>query len=161
MVLFPDIWTVIRLYFRIESWKKLPWNIFFFEFSSFIHICFYINICDNAFFVFLGDAYMVASGLPSPNGKMHASEIARMSLDLREALVHFKMQSINQRMQIRIGINSGKFWNIFICLMWTTSFKCNQIQWLKRRTSITNEITLKFIFFFPSNTHIPASRHLQ
>ena len=30
----------------------------------------------------MGDAYLVASGVPTPNGDHHAAEIAKLSLDI-------------------------------------------------------------------------------
>lgn len=57
----------------------------------------------------IGDAYMVVSGLPVNNGIMHASEIARMALDLLSSMTTF---SIRHRpgiqLKLRIGIHSGK-----------------------------------------------------
>lgn len=56
----------------------------------------------------IGDAYMVASGLPSRNGMDHAREIARMSLDLRDAMLTFKIRHKPERkLRVRIGVHSG------------------------------------------------------
>ncbi|XP_043935904.1 atrial natriuretic peptide receptor 1 [Protopterus annectens] len=56
----------------------------------------------------IGDAYMVVSGLPVRNGKMHAREIARMSLALLEAVKSFKIRHRqDQQLKLRIGIHSG------------------------------------------------------
>ncbi|XP_027004959.1 atrial natriuretic peptide receptor 1 isoform X1 [Tachysurus fulvidraco] len=56
----------------------------------------------------IGDAYMVVSGLPVRNGKMHACEIARMSLALLEAVKTFKIHHRpDQQLKLRIGIHSG------------------------------------------------------
>nr|XP_014351513.1 PREDICTED: atrial natriuretic peptide receptor 1 isoform X4 [Latimeria chalumnae] len=56
----------------------------------------------------IGDAYMVVSGLPVRNGKMHAREIARMSLALLEAVKTFKIRHRpDQQLKLRIGIHSG------------------------------------------------------
>uniref|UniRef100_A0AAR2K879 Guanylate cyclase n=1 Tax=Pygocentrus nattereri TaxID=42514 RepID=A0AAR2K879_PYGNA len=56
----------------------------------------------------IGDAYMVVSGLPVRNGKLHAREIARMSLALLEAVKTFKIRHRpNQQLKLRIGIHSG------------------------------------------------------
>lgn len=56
----------------------------------------------------IGDAYMCASGLPERNGINHVREVARMSLDLREAICNFKIRhKPDQKLRIRIGINSG------------------------------------------------------
>lgn len=41
----------------------------------------------------IGDAYMVASGLPIRNGQEHAREISRMALSLREAMSTYKVRS--------------------------------------------------------------------
>lgn len=56
----------------------------------------------------IGDAYMVVSGLPNRNGQKHASEIASMSLDIRNAVKGFRVRHRpDHQLQIRIGINSG------------------------------------------------------
>ncbi|KAI5618230.1 atrial natriuretic peptide receptor 1, partial [Silurus asotus] len=56
----------------------------------------------------IGDAYMVVSGLPVRNGKMHACEIARMSLALLEGVKTFKISyRPDQQLKLRIGIHSG------------------------------------------------------
>ncbi|CAG2175798.1 unnamed protein product, partial [Oppiella nova] len=56
----------------------------------------------------IGDSYMVASGLPMRNGDLHAREIARMSLSLREAVTSFTIRhKPDQQLKVRIGIHSG------------------------------------------------------
>ncbi|KAA0710604.1 Atrial natriuretic peptide receptor 1 [Triplophysa tibetana] len=56
----------------------------------------------------IGDAYMVVSGLPVRNGKLHAREIARMSLALLEAVRSFQIgHRQSQQLRLRIGIHSG------------------------------------------------------
>ena len=42
----------------------------------------------------IGDAYMVASGVPVPNGKQHAMEVAMMSLDLLAKILTFEIQVV-------------------------------------------------------------------
>ncbi|ETE63174.1 Retinal guanylyl cyclase 1, partial [Ophiophagus hannah] len=56
----------------------------------------------------IGDAYMVASGLPKRNGKRHAGEIANMSLDILSAVGTFKMRHMpDVPVRIRIGLHSA------------------------------------------------------
>ncbi|KAJ8394689.1 hypothetical protein AAFF_G00042890 [Aldrovandia affinis] len=56
----------------------------------------------------IGDAYMVASGLPKRNGNKHASEIASMSLNLLSSVGSFQMRHMpDVPVGIRIGIHSG------------------------------------------------------
>ncbi|XP_072283698.1 atrial natriuretic peptide receptor 1 [Pyxicephalus adspersus] len=56
----------------------------------------------------IGDAYMVVSGLPVRNGKLHAREIARMSLALLDAVKTFKIRHRpTQQLRLRIGIHTG------------------------------------------------------
>ncbi|XP_072361836.1 retinal guanylyl cyclase 2-like [Scyliorhinus torazame] len=56
----------------------------------------------------IGDAYMVASGLPTKNGNRHAAEIANMSLDILSAVGTFKMRHMpDVPVRIRIGLHSG------------------------------------------------------
>ncbi|KAM9385908.1 atrial natriuretic peptide receptor 1 [Pholidichthys leucotaenia] len=56
----------------------------------------------------IGDAYMVVSGLPVRNGKLHAREIARMSLVLLDAVKNFRIRhQPDQLLRLRIGIHSG------------------------------------------------------
>ena len=42
----------------------------------------------------IGDAYMVASGVPVPNGNLHAMEVSMMSLDLLAKILTFEIQVI-------------------------------------------------------------------
>ncbi|KAK3710027.1 hypothetical protein QZH41_012417, partial [Actinostola sp. cb2023] len=56
----------------------------------------------------IGDAYMVVSGLPVPNGNKHAEEIATMSLKLLKSTMDFKIRHFESRkLEIRIGIHTG------------------------------------------------------
>ncbi|XP_053117185.1 retinal guanylyl cyclase 1 isoform X2 [Hemicordylus capensis] len=56
----------------------------------------------------IGDAYMVASGLPKRNGNRHAGEIANMSLDILSAVGTFRMRHMPEvPVRIRIGLHSG------------------------------------------------------
>lgn len=56
----------------------------------------------------IGDAYMVASGLPLRNGTHHAREIARTALDLRDAMTTFKIRhKPDRKLRVRIGVHSG------------------------------------------------------
>ena len=55
----------------------------------------------------IGDAYMVASGLPQPN-EHHAAEIADMSLEILAAVKKFKIRHRpGKQLQIRIGLHCG------------------------------------------------------
>ncbi|MEG4282466.1 adenylate/guanylate cyclase domain-containing protein [Microcoleus sp. A006_D1] len=53
----------------------------------------------------IGDAYMVAGGLPVPRAD-HAEAIANMALDMQDAIADFQTD-MNQSFQIRIGIHTG------------------------------------------------------
>ncbi|XP_059101881.1 guanylate cyclase 2G-like [Peromyscus eremicus] len=56
----------------------------------------------------IGDAYMVASGLPIRNGAQHAAEIATMSLHLLSATTHFQIGHMpEERLKLRIGLHTG------------------------------------------------------
>ncbi|GBO34317.1 Atrial natriuretic peptide receptor 2 [Araneus ventricosus] len=56
----------------------------------------------------IGDAYMVVSGLPIPNGDKHAGEIASMALHLLEAIKMFPLRyKPDDTLMLRIGIHSG------------------------------------------------------
>uniref|UniRef100_A0A8C8RZS6 Guanylate cyclase n=1 Tax=Pelusios castaneus TaxID=367368 RepID=A0A8C8RZS6_9SAUR len=56
----------------------------------------------------IGDAYMVVSGLPVRNGKLHANEIVRMALALLEAVKTFRIRHRpNDQLRLRIGIHTG------------------------------------------------------
>ncbi|KAM4677388.1 retinal guanylyl cyclase 1 [Discoglossus pictus] len=56
----------------------------------------------------IGDAYMVASGLPKRNGTRHAAEISNMSLDILSSVGSFKMRHMPEvPVRIRIGLHSG------------------------------------------------------
>jgi adenylate cyclase len=53
----------------------------------------------------IGDAYMVASGLPIER-EDHAAAMAEMALEMQEALARFRAEK-GENVQIRIGINTG------------------------------------------------------
>ncbi|XP_021333059.1 retinal guanylyl cyclase 2 isoform X1 [Danio rerio] len=56
----------------------------------------------------IGDAYMVASGVPVPNGNRHAAEIANMALDILSAVGTFRMRHMpDVPVRIRIGLHTG------------------------------------------------------
>ncbi|CAL1612253.1 unnamed protein product [Knipowitschia caucasica] len=56
----------------------------------------------------IGDAYMVVSGLPVRNGKLHGREVARMALALLDAVRTFRLRHRPElQLKLRIGIHSG------------------------------------------------------
>ncbi|XP_060028242.1 guanylate cyclase 2G-like [Erinaceus europaeus] len=56
----------------------------------------------------IGDAYMVASGLPIRNGIQHVEEIATMSLHFLSAVIHFQIRHMpKERLKLRIGLHTG------------------------------------------------------
>ncbi|XP_042636898.1 guanylate cyclase D-like [Orycteropus afer afer] len=56
----------------------------------------------------IGDAYMVASGLPRRNGSWHAAEIANMALDILSSAGNFRMRHVpDVPIHIRAGLHSG------------------------------------------------------
>ena len=53
---------------------------------------------------------MVVSGLPQPNGNLHAREVSRMALKLLIAVSSFKIRHRpKDQLNLRIGIHSGGF----------------------------------------------------
>ncbi|XP_029303813.1 retinal guanylyl cyclase 1 [Cottoperca gobio] len=56
----------------------------------------------------IGDAYMVASGVPTRNGNRHAAEMANMSLDILHCIGTFKMRHMpDLKVRIRVGLHTG------------------------------------------------------
>ncbi|KAM9836766.1 retinal guanylyl cyclase 2-like [Aulostomus maculatus] len=56
----------------------------------------------------IGDAYMVASGVPNRNGSRHAAEVSNMSLDILHSIGAFKIRHMPEiKVKIRIGLHSG------------------------------------------------------
>ncbi|XP_051706242.1 guanylyl cyclase C isoform X1 [Oryctolagus cuniculus] len=56
----------------------------------------------------IGDAYMVASGLPKRNGNRHALDIAKMALEILSFMGTFELEHLpGLPVWIRIGIHSG------------------------------------------------------
>ncbi|XP_055331412.1 retinal guanylyl cyclase 1-like [Paramacrobiotus metropolitanus] len=57
----------------------------------------------------IGDADLIASGIPTPNGSKHATELAGFSLDMINAYTDFRLpHRPSETAQIRIGLHSGK-----------------------------------------------------
>lgn len=62
---------------------------------------------------------MVASGLPISNGNLHAEEISTMALHFLFALKSFKIRHLpNEKLALRIGINSGMQVSCTISVLW-------------------------------------------
>ena len=56
----------------------------------------------------IGDAYMVASGLPRRNGGRHVAEIASMALELLEVVTRFRIKhKPDVHLRLRIGMHTG------------------------------------------------------
>ncbi|XP_062341849.1 retinal guanylyl cyclase 1 [Osmerus eperlanus] len=56
----------------------------------------------------IGDAYMVASGVPNRNENRHAAEMCNMSLDILHCIGAFRMRHMpDVKVKIRIGLHSG------------------------------------------------------
>ncbi|XP_004839074.3 guanylate cyclase 2G-like [Heterocephalus glaber] len=56
----------------------------------------------------IGDAYMVASGLPIRNGTQHVDQVATMALSLLGATIHFQIGHMpEEKLQLRIGLHTG------------------------------------------------------
>ena len=56
----------------------------------------------------IGDAYVVASGVPIRNGDKHGSEICQLSLHLLEAIGEVEIPHMpEEKLKMRIGIHSG------------------------------------------------------
>jgi class 3 adenylate cyclase len=53
----------------------------------------------------IGDAYMVASGIPVPRAD-HAEALAGLALELRDAVVHFNLER-GTALEVRVGLHSG------------------------------------------------------
>lgn len=57
----------------------------------------------------IGDAYMVASGVPIANGNQHAVEISTMALHFLSSIKVFRIHHMPaETLAIRIGIHSGR-----------------------------------------------------
>lgn len=57
----------------------------------------------------IGDAYMVASGVPIANGNEHAIEISTMALHFLSSIKVFRIHHMpTETLAIRIGIHSGR-----------------------------------------------------
>ena len=55
----------------------------------------------------IGDAYMVASGLPTVYDR-HAQEMSLLALELLDAVKHLVIAHLpEQKIQLRIGLHSG------------------------------------------------------
>jgi guanylate cyclase len=56
----------------------------------------------------IGDAYMVASGVPVRNGNRHAGEIAMLALELLSEIRTFRIRHLaDKQLQLRLGVHSG------------------------------------------------------
>lgn len=71
-----------------------------------------VCVCDHGLQVeTIGDAYMVASGVPTRNSNRHAAEMANMSLDILHCIGTFKMRHMPEvKVRIRIGLHSGELY---------------------------------------------------
>ena len=99
-ILFADIVGFTPLSARLEPIELVNWlNKIFSTFDNFAEQLGLEKIKT------IGDAYMVASGLPVPRAD-HAEVIAEMALLMQEAVERFQVEQ-GESFQIRIGINTG------------------------------------------------------
>lgn len=80
------------------------------DFLSDLYLCFDETLENYDIFKVetIGDAYIVASGLPQRNENRHVIEIACAALDLRDKLRTFKIPHVPGRsLEMRVGIHSG------------------------------------------------------
>ncbi|MEQ2203842.1 hypothetical protein XENOCAPTIV_004429, partial [Xenoophorus captivus] len=70
----------------------------------------------------IGDAYMVASGVPTRNGSRHAAEMANMSLDILSLIGSFKTRHMpDLKIRIRIGLHSVRGGEEGLHRIWASS----------------------------------------
>lgn len=78
----------------------------------------------------IGDAYMVASGLPKRNGNRHAVDICRMALDILTFMGTFQLRHLpGIPVWIRIGVHSGRphsFYDLFIWVLFIPLLRDNE-----------------------------------
>ncbi|XP_064642107.1 uncharacterized protein LOC135496621 [Lineus longissimus] len=56
----------------------------------------------------IGDAYMVAGGVPERNGRQHVNEIAMMALDIIGEIEQFRIPHMpDEKLKLRVGIHTG------------------------------------------------------
>lgn len=91
----------------------------FTEFSEAIPPDELVNLLNHVFSIFdrlaekhrlekiktIGDAYMVAGGIPAPR-QDHADAVIKMAIEMQEGLTQFNLEN-NQTFDIRIGIHTG------------------------------------------------------
>lgn len=80
------------------------------DFLSDLYLCFDGTLEQHDIFKVdtIGDAYIVASGLPQRNEGKHAIEIACAALELRDRLKQFKIpHKPGRSLEMRVGIHSG------------------------------------------------------
>ncbi|MEQ8536918.1 MAG: adenylate/guanylate cyclase domain-containing protein [Coleofasciculus sp. D1-CHI-01] len=99
-ILFADIVGFAKLSERISPTELV--NLLNEIFSAFDHLTEKHNLEKIKT---IGDAYMVASGLPTPRPD-HAAVIAEMALDMQQEIQQFNTMH-NTDLSIRIGINTG------------------------------------------------------
>lgn len=80
------------------------------DFLSDLYLCFDETLEQHDIFKVdtIGDAYIVASGLPQRNEGKHVIEIACAALELRERLAKYKIpHKPDKSLEMRVGIHSG------------------------------------------------------
>ncbi|KAL2920311.1 hypothetical protein HK105_200384 [Polyrhizophydium stewartii] len=56
----------------------------------------------------IGDSYLIVSGIPTPNGDRHASEIATLALEIMSKVHLFQFErNPSLKLRVRIGLNTG------------------------------------------------------
>jgi len=90
----------------------------------------------------IGDAYMVVSGLPIPNGFLHAREICRMALQLLREVKSFRIRHRpGDKLLLRIGIHSGMLPSSAFCTRVCSFLYCPKLQY--RYTCMWSSATLQ------------------
>ncbi|XP_061182469.1 atrial natriuretic peptide receptor 2-like [Saccostrea echinata] len=122
-----EVADVLRRGYQVEAQYLENVTIYFSDIVGFTTLCSsstamdVVNLLNKLYITFdevielyhvykvetIGDAYMVASGVPEPY-PTHAAEIARMAIDLVKKCEVFAIPHLpGQKLKIRVGIHSG------------------------------------------------------
>lgn len=77
--------------------------------------------------IYISYTDMIVSGLPTRNGDQHAGEVCTTAMDLLHAIESFEIRHMKStKLQLRIGIHTGKLEIFFSCSISTLILLCSK-----------------------------------